>query len=337
MAAKFPGVRRLLPLLLAVLALGVPSATAQTGPGTCTPRLLVLSAFPAELDALLPAAHIKTMVQRSDRAFYVGKLEGNNVVMALTGIGPLNATRTTKMAFDLFRCGPAPGITGVVFSGVSGGKTYIGDVTVASRWTLDGGKSWIKTDPTMFKVAASVARSVHLDRSDPQGDPACVGIPPALLRTISVDRQPRVVLGGNGGTTDPFGGKRMPCIPGGGDIFGCDPCLAPTRETPDPQAFASGMQPFFDPSWMAGYFASGGPPSEPSSYVANDEETAAAATVAHAHHVPFIGFRALSDGKGDPLMLPGFPVQFFVYKDLAAQNAGKLALAFLKAWAARSA
>ena len=87
MAAKFPGVRRLLPLLLAVLALGVPSATAQTGPGTCTPRLLVLSAFPAELDALLPAAHIKTMVQRSDRAFYVGKLEGNNVVMALTGIG----------------------------------------------------------------------------------------------------------------------------------------------------------------------------------------------------------------------------------------------------------
>jgi hypothetical protein len=34
-------------------------------------------------------------------------------------------------------------------------------------------------------------------------------------------------------------------------------------------------------------------------------------------------------------MLPGFPFQFFVYKDLAAQNAGKMALAFLRAWGTR--
>ena len=330
--------RRVLVMALALLAVGVPAASSAHAAGICTPRLLVLSAFPTELDALLPAAHVDRMVMVQDRAFYLGRLEGNDVVMALTGIGPVNATRTTSLAFGAFRCGPAPAITGVVFSGVSGGRTYIGDVTVASRWTLDGGKTWVRTDPAMFAVAKKVAPSVHLDRTDPEGDPACVGIDPTLLRTIAVDRQPSFVFGGNGGTTDPVGGKRLPCVPGGGDIFGCDPCLVspPDRPAPDPQTFAQAAASFLDPSFLAGWLASGGPPAEPASYTANDEESAAVAEVAQANHVPFIAFRALSDGKGDPLMLPGFPFQFFVYKDLAAQNAGKLALAFLRAWAAHS-
>jgi nucleoside phosphorylase len=60
-------------------------------------------------------------------------------------------------------------------------------------------------------------------------------------------------------------------------------------------------------------------------------ETAAVATVAARHHLPFLGFRAASDGNGDPLMLPGFPFQFFVYRQLAADNAAAVALRFLGA------
>jgi len=58
--------------------------------------------------------------------------------------------------------------------------------------------------------------------------------------------------------------------------------------------------------------------------------------VAQRKVVPFIGFRAASDGPsntpgsgGDPLMLPGFPAQFVVYKQLAADNAATAAIAFL--------
>ena len=54
---------------------------------------------------------------------------------------------------------------------------------------------------------------------------------------------------------------------------------------------------------------------------AQDMETAAAQTVADAHGVPFLGVRGISDGQGDPLHLPGFPVSFFYYKQLAAGNA----------------
>lgn len=43
--------------------------------------------------------------------------------------------------------------------------------------------------------------------------------------------------------------------------------------------------------------------------------------------------RGMSDGPGDPLHLPGFPVQFFVYKQIAANNAARVTEAFLQNWA----
>ena len=320
-----------LAISLAVLASAVPTATSAAAAQACTPRLLVLSAFPAEMDALLPATHVRRTVVVQHRVFYVGWLEGNDVVMGLTGIGLVNATQTTTVALRHFRCGPAPEITGIVFSGVSGGRTYIGDVTAPSRWTIDNGKTWTGVDPAILSTARRVAGSVHLDRTTPTGDPACAGIPPDLVRTISVQRQPRVIVGGDGDSADPFGGRRLPCAPNGGDVFGCDPCLAPSHQPPDVERFAKGAAPFLDPNFFIDYFRNSAP-SE-TKYTADDMETAAVAKVAHAHGVPFIAFRALSDGKGDPLMLPGFPFQFFVYKDLAAGNAAKMALAFLQTWA----
>jgi hypothetical protein len=47
---------------------------------------------------------------------------------------------------------------------------------------------------------------------------------------------------------------------------------------------------------------------------------------------PFIGFRGISDGSPDPLMLPGFPSQFVVYDQLAADNSATMALALIRAW-----
>ncbi len=63
-----------------------------------------------------------------------------------------------------------------------------------------------------------------------------------------------------------------------------------------------------------------------------DQETAAAQQVADAHGIPFIGIRGMSDGPGDPLNLPGYPFTFFVYKQIAADNAAIVAEAFLQTW-----
>ena len=51
--------------------------------------------------------------------------------------------------------------------------------------------------------------------------------------------------------------------------------------------------------------------------------------VAIGHHVPFLGIRAVSDGGGDPLGLPGFPAQFFYYRQLAADNAARFTATLL--------
>jgi nucleoside phosphorylase len=67
-------------------------------------------------------------------------------------------------------------------------------------------------------------------------------------------------------------------------------------------------------------------------FIESDDETGAVAAVANSHRVPFIGFRGISDGSPDPLMLPGFPAQFVVYDQLAADNAAAMTLAFVGAW-----
>ncbi len=301
----------------------------------CTPRLLVLSAMPTELDPLLAAAAIdqQRTVVVDGRAFYEGTLRGNKVIMALTGIGLVNAKDTAEAAFQHFRCGSRPEISGVVFSGTSGGD-YIGDVMVPNRWTEDG-RTWVGADPAMLATVrrAVSGATVPLEQSAPTGDPACTCPPPPNVVTpVRVTHKPQVEVGGDGLSMDPFGGRALPCTPGGSDVFGCVPCLEKNTQAASQTArFVSGAVPFVDPSFFLGYEAASTPP--PGSYVEQDMETAAVFQVATQDHVPAIGFRAASDGKGDPLMLPGFPAQFFVYKQLAADNAAATALAFLGAWA----
>ena len=297
-------------------------------------RLLVLSAYPAEIDKLLNEAAISVTdsVVIDGRSFFVGSLMGNDVVMALTGIGLVNAERTTRTAIDNFRCGSETAISGIVFSGVAGGATFIGDVTVPDRWTIDDGATWMPVDPAMLATVQAIedAGTVELADMVPLGDPACVGIDPLLIRTITMPNAPQFIVGGNGKSADSFGGRAFPCIPGGGNVFGCEPCRTPVPTLPDPVRFAQAALPFADPDFFTGYFRSPTPPT--TEYTAEDMETAAVAVVATEQGIPFIAFRSMSDGMGDPLNLPGFPFQFFVYQQLAAENAAIVSLAFLEAW-----
>jgi nucleoside phosphorylase len=312
-----------------LLAGPVPAIGASSGGSGCVPRTLVLSAMPIELGPLFTQAKVERTVTVDGHDFYVGTLRGRDVVLSLTGIGPVNATRRTQQALRTFRCGHRPGISAVVFSGVAGGD-WIGNVVVADRWTLDHGKTFVPVDRSMLATARKVARShVKLEQQAPAGDPACgCVLPPDAVSTVSVTHKPVVEVGGNGDTTDPFSGRALPCAPGGGDVLGCEPCVL-QGHAENATTFATGVVPFVDPAFFTGY---GSSTASNGKYVAEDEETAAVATVAAKAHLPFIGFRAVSDGGGDPLGLPGFPAQFFYYRQLAADNAAAVTLAFLSNW-----
>ena len=331
--------RLALVLGLVVSALVGGSAAAQAkapNERPCPTRLLVLSAMPVELDPILAKLELERTVEINDRRFFVGRLAGNRVILALTGIGTINATQTTEDALAHFRCGKKSAIAGIVFSGVAGGD-WIGDVTVPTEWTDDLGKTFFPVDNEMLTVAQQVAApgAVALTQDVRAGDPTCKcdKIPGVTdVAPVRIEHVPQVVVGGRGTTSDPFNGRRLPCFPEGGDVFGCDPCKMPSQDPPNAAAFATGIAPFLDPGFFTGYFET--PPEADPNYKAQDMESGSVARVAAAHGKPFLAFRGVSDGQGDPLMLPGFPFQFFAYRTISADNAATATLKFLELWAA---
>jgi nucleoside phosphorylase len=289
--------------------------------------------MPLELYPLIRQASVDpaNIVHINDRTFYVGRLAGNDVVLAMTGIGLVNAAETATAAFEHFRCP----FTGAVFSGVAGSKSYIGDVNVPQQWTLDQGTSWLAANDKMLATARAVQTSnqVALAQDVPIGDAACLcpgvdGATPVHLPYV-----PQLRVGGSGTSADTFGGHAVPCLPGGGDIAGCEPCLAPGSTPTDAANFAANAPSLADPGFFEALLR---PPDQTTTTMdAQDEETASVASVARQYHVPFLGIRAVSDGQGDPLNLPGFPWQFFVYRQLAGNNAATVTMAFLRTWAAK--
>lgn len=306
----------------------------------CPPKTLVLSAMPVELSAVIARyagfRHSAPVVTKTinGRDYYVGTFDGSSIVFTQTGIGPANAKRATDAAFAAFPCKGGPPFRDAVFSGVAGGD-YIGDVIVPDRWTADAGKHVVRIRPWMLSIANAAVNDANrlLRTTAPAGDPACGCVTsPDAVTTVAVTHKPAVEVGGPGQTTDPFSGRALPCVPGGGDVFGCAPCAAQTNASRDGQAFVPGAVPFVDPAFFAGYAASS---ATSPGYVAEDEETAVVAAESAKWGVPFIGFRGVSDGAGDPLGLPGFPVQFFYYRQLAADNAAIATFSFLETLAIR--
>ena len=324
---------------------GLTTAGASTSTVTaCNHPILVVSAMPIEISPLLTSAKITKTVTVGDRDFYVGTLRGHNVVLAMTRIGPVNATTATKLALKTFRCDGRPAFSAAVFSGVAGGD-YIGDVAVPTRWTLDNGTSWLPVDKRMLATAKTLEHAkLGLEQKSPVGDPLCTCvIDPDTVAANSVLHKPVLKVGGNGLTSDPVGGKAIPCVPGGNDVTGCDPCPVERHPARDASAFPAALVAFVGVDAFSGYLQPAG--KSKYTYTAVDEETAAVDKVVTAAHIPFIGFRAASDGSatdggtmppgGDPIFGPlgiGFPVTFFYYRQISSDNAAIATMAFLTRW-----
>jgi adenosylhomocysteine nucleosidase len=177
-------------------------------------------------------------------------------------------------------------VAAIVFSGVAGSPHRIGDVTVPLEFEESSSSLVFAADPQLVTLARKL-KTVKLER--------CTSLP-ATGEQVCMRHRPRIFVGGRGESGDPFGGTPFPCQMDNHDVFGCDvanlAASAPrAKAVPDP--------------------------------VAQDMETAAVARVAQARGIPWVAFRGVSDGAGDPLDLPGFPTQFFAYYDLAAVNSAE--------------
>ncbi len=284
--------------MIAAIAIGCVAACGDDdgdagNPSSPTARIAVLSAFPAELAAVLARTRVEDTMEVGGRTVRMGTLSGKPVVVAMTGIGLVNAANTTRAILEQFP------VRGVIVSGVAGSTLNIADVAAVTTWSLADGSRY-PADPRYLRVAKQLANAggvsfEHCATVPKMTDPVCLPNPPVF------------VVGGEGSSEDPFNGSAFPCHRGTGDIYGCDP-----------------DEPMHLTATVGG--AGGAAGDAP---LIQDMESAAIAREAAARHLPFIAFRAVSDGGGDPLNLPGFPEEFNTYYRLAANNAAAVTEAFL--------
>ncbi len=295
-------------ILVLTLVSCAPAQSLESAKTESTPRLVIMSAFEAELKQLRSSAHVTNTYVINGRTYYVGELAGKDVVLVLSGVSMVNAALTAQTVLDHFE------VSGILFSGIAGGvnpNLGIGDVVVPAQWgeyqeqtfaretangwdtgqspadfgnygmmfpqsisvTQNGQKPdreqelfWLPVSQSMLDVAREVAGQVQLSK--------CTQI------KLCLDRQPKVVAGGNGVSGPTFVDN------------------AKYRE------------------WVWQTFQAD----------ALDMESAAVAHVAYVNNVPFLAFRSLSDlaggGSGQN--------EIATFFQLAADNSAKVVIAFLQ-------
>ena len=269
-------------------------------------RIAVMSAFEPEWVALQDALEGPETETINGNRFVTGTLEGQPVVLFLSGISMVNAAMTTQLALDRFD------IDAIVFSGIAGGvdpSLSIGDVVVPAQWggylnailareTAEGFAipPWMTTDFAPLGMIHTRTEAVQSARAEMPEEKFWYAVDPDLLataETLAVDlpacnaegtclsQPPRIVTGGNGVSGAAFVDN------------------AEVRE------------------WAFDTFEA----------QVLDMESAAVAQVAYANEVPFIAFRSLSDlaGGGEGANEMG------TFMSLAAGNSAGVVRAFLAA------
>ena len=297
--------RRILIALALTLAAG---RTAAAPAADSTPRTAVITAFAPEITALEQAMTEKRVVSVSGTRFITGRLEGQPVVLFLSGVSMVNAAMNTQRALDRFK------VSRIVVSGIAGGVDPgldVGDVVAPAEWGeyLESVAAR-QEGPARFAPAAidqftgppfEMFYPKAVEVAGPSGKTehrAWFPADPALL-SLAAKVAPGVAL------------KR--CTGGG-------QCLAATPKVVMGGHGVSG-QSFVDNAALRGWAYS--------AFQARvlDMETAAIAQVAYANGTPFIGFRSLSDLAGGD---PG-KNQAGVFFQLASDNSAAVVRAFVKA------
>jgi adenosylhomocysteine nucleosidase len=298
---------RLALLLLALLTLLTDDAASaeQVDP---TPRIAVISAYTPEWLALKNAMSATRTEIIADVTYIVGKLEGKDVVLFLSGVSMVNAAMTTQGAIDHFK------IRRIVFSGIAGGINpglSAGDVVVADRWseylesvfarkTSTGWSvpKWLGTTlpnyGMIFPLAVEIA---HPGQNKPEKR-FWFDVDPNMLetaRSVATKVEFKACL-----KPDICGGAHPRVVIGGAGVSGT--------------AFIDNAE---FRKWIFDTFKAD----------LVDNESAPVAHVAYSNHIPFIAFRGLSDLAGGDA---GENTENELER-LASDNAATVVKAFLRA------
>lgn len=275
-----------------------------------TPRMAVMSAFEPEWKLLLAQTTNTRRHSVNGVEFVTGTLQGQPVVMFLSGISMINATMNTQLVLDRFR------VTHIIFSGIAGGVNPalgMGDVTVPQRWspylevlmareTTPGKYS---PPPWMNDIQLPNFGMMH-----PRPTETRSAARPAVERRNWFDVDPKML-----DVARSLGNIELQACGAAGKCLTHKPQLVVGGNGVSGQAFVDNAA-FRDYTFKT-FEAS-----------VLDMETAATAVVAYSNGVPFIAFRSLSDlaGGGEGAN------EMTTFMSVAADNSARVLMAFLAAW-----
>ena len=116
--------------VLALVSLLAPSK-AMSCQTECTSRTAVITAYSTEIEPLIKVLKDRHEYRLQGVRFTIGTLNGEPVVVFMTGVSMTNAAMNTQRVLDQFN------VKQIVFSGIAGSvdaSQNIGDVVVPSRW-----------------------------------------------------------------------------------------------------------------------------------------------------------------------------------------------------------
>ncbi|MDN5842821.1 MAG: 5'-methylthioadenosine/S-adenosylhomocysteine nucleosidase [Alcaligenaceae bacterium] len=275
-----------------------------------TPRIAVMSAFAPELSLLTERLQQTQVYSDGGVRFTTGTLEGQPVVLLLSGISMVNAAMNTQRVLDRFH------ITHLVFSGIAGGVNpdlHIGDVSVAARWGQYLEVVMMReTTPGQFRAPQSKGEFefAPYGMMQPRDVRVRSATHPDIRSMFWFDADPHMLAVARSIRNVPL----RAC-----DVQ--DQCL---EHRPVLRVGGNGVSgtAFVDNADFRKYVYK--------TFHANvlDMESAAFAMVAYSNDVPFIVFRSLSDlaggGEGENEM--------HAFMGIAADNSAQVLLAFLRAW-----
>ena len=169
-------------------------------------RIAIVAAMRPELSALLEAMPDEAPRVRAGREFWVGHLDGHEVVAVLSGVGKVAAATTATLLAGEF------GVERAVFTGTAGGvhaEARVGDVVVAEsllQHDMDAsplfprheipfyGRARFPADAAMSAALLQASRAVLADAASPSPPAHGDGLDGALLSTFGI-AAPRVHAG----------------------------------------------------------------------------------------------------------------------------------------------
>jgi adenosylhomocysteine nucleosidase len=295
--------------LLFALLLGMSMPSAARTQRSDTGRTAILCAFEPEWTALVGLVkHPHTSTVEGVRVVS-GTLEGQSVVLMLSGVSMVNAALTTQFLIDHFP------IKRIVFSGIAGGidpALSIGDVIVPERWVESMELTLARATPDGFKAPAWM--------------PGMTGLPGygmMLPRGVRVGSAHHPEEYRDAFDVDPGLFALARSAVGGLALKNCTAARACLDNAPKVVIGGTGVSApaFVDNKEYREYlyatFHAG----------VTDMESAAVAQVAFRNEIPFIVFRSVSDLAGGDASTN----QMNTFMQLAADNSASVVAAFLRA------